>query len=67
MKTSFCLFQQTTNILNSKSEFNRCHIPRLIVEQEEEGAKERSGLNSIMEGFNSLPKDEGNLTGKIYC
>ena len=27
------------NILNSRSEFNRCHIPKLIVEQEEEGAK----------------------------
>ena len=23
-------------ILNSKSEFNRCHIPRLVVEQEDE-------------------------------
>ena len=29
----------TTEILNSHSEFNRCHIPRLIVELEEEGAK----------------------------
>ena len=34
----------------------------------EEGAKERSewrsSLNSIMEGFNSLPRDEGNVTGQ---
>ena len=26
----------TTEILNSRSEFNRCHIPRLVVEVEEE-------------------------------
>ena len=25
--------------MNSRSEFNRCHIPRLVVEMEEEGAK----------------------------
>ena len=26
-------------ILNSKSEFNRCYIPRLVVEEEEEEVK----------------------------
>ena len=32
-------------------------------EKREEGAKHwRSRLNSIMEGFNSLPKNEGNFT-----
>ena len=33
--------------------------------REEERPEWRSSLNSIMEGFKSLPKDEGNLTGEI--
>ena len=32
---------EASSILNSKAEFNRCYIPRLVVEQEDEGAKER--------------------------
>ena len=32
--------------------------------REEERPEWRSSLNSIMEGFKSLPKDEGNLTGE---
>ena len=28
-------------ILNSKSEFNRCYIPRLVVEKDEEAKKKR--------------------------
>ena len=28
-------------ILNSKSEFNRCYIPRLVVEIEDEEAKKK--------------------------
>ena len=38
------------------------------LQNREEGAKKRSewrsSLNSIVEGFNSLPKDEGNFTGQ---
>ena len=30
-----------TNILNSRAEFNRCHIPRLVVEEEDEATKEQ--------------------------
>ena len=26
--------------MNSKAEFNRCHIPRLVVEEEDESSKE---------------------------
>ena len=46
------------SILNSRSEYNRCHIPRLVVEREEEGAikereqweeKEREEVLKIME------------------
>ena len=37
-------------------------------EKKEKEARERSewrkSLNSIMEGFNSLPNDEGNFTGQ---
>ena len=29
------------SILNSKSEYNRCHIPRLVVEREDEGKREQ--------------------------
>ena len=29
------------HILNSKSEFNRCHIPRLVVEEEEEDVRKQ--------------------------
>ena len=28
------------NILNSRAEFNRCHIPRLVVEEEDSTVKE---------------------------
>ena len=29
------------HILSSKSEFNRCHIPRLVLEEEDEEAKKQ--------------------------
>ena len=31
------------NILNSKAEFNRCHIPRLVVEEEDQDQESRRG------------------------
>ena len=46
-------------ILNSKSEFNRCHIPRLQMEEEEtEGARER-------EESEAADKANEELTGSI--
>ena len=37
------------NILNSKSEYNRCHIPRLQVEDREEEEQREKGLQKDME------------------
>ena len=40
-----------SSILNSRSEYNRCYIPRLVVEEEEEGAKaERERLEKEERG-----------------
>ena len=36
-------------ILNSRSEFNRCHIPRLVVEEEEEGARQERRYREQLE------------------
>ena len=51
----------TPEILNSHSEFNRCHIPRLVVEVEEEGirkARERKEEEEIKELIRSLESEE---------
>ena len=51
----------TTEILNSRSEFNRCHIPRLVVEVEEEGirkAREQKEEEEIKELIRSLESEE---------
>ena len=50
-----------TEILNSHSEFNRCHIPRLVVEVEEEGirkAREQKEEEEIKELIRSLESEE---------
>ena len=50
-----------TEILNSRSEFNRCHIPRLVVEVEEEEirkAREQKEEEEIKELIRSLESEE---------
>ena len=50
-----------TEILNSRSEYNRCHIPRLVVEVEEEGirkAREQKEEEEIKELIRSLESED---------
>ena len=44
-----------SNILNSRSEYNRCHIPRLVVEQEDEDVKKERELQE-QKAFQELMK-----------
>ena len=49
------------NILNSRSEFNRCYIPRLVVEQEDEGAKkdrEEEEAKELQELLKNMEHDD---------
>ena len=44
---------EATNILNSKSEFNRCQIPRLVVKKEDEETRELK-LHQEEQGLKAL-------------
>ena len=50
-----------TEILNSRSEFNRCHIPRLVVEKEDDEirkAREKREQEEIKELISNLDNEE---------
>ena len=46
------------NILNSRAEFNRCHIPRLVVEEEDQDTRLKN-----VEGTQGRDEQQGPVLG----
>ena len=52
------------SILNSKSEYDRCKIPRLVLEEEDEGEHRRQGERELQEDLDSI-EEHAEAWGRI--